>query len=185
MYKIYKHKINIKNIDLHSLDKCSLQIEREYTIEDMKEMFKIMLTIRRLEEISQKLYDEGKIRGFSHLVTGQESIYAALKYAIDAEDTATSSYRCHGLSFVTGYSLESIFMELLGRKGGMCGGKGGSMHLYNKIFYGGHGIVGAQVPVSLGLSFKHKYINLNKSDDIEKVVAKNVSFAFYGDGAAN
>lgn len=180
--KSYTHKFTSK-IDTYLLEDVSH--EQTYTIEEMKDLYQTMLSIRKMEEISQTLYDEKKIRGFCHLVSGQESIYAAYKYASDKRDTATSSYRCHGLSYVTGDSSSTIFLELLGREGGMCKGKGGSMHLYNERFYGGHGIVGAQVPISLGLAFKHKYVELKKNDKLEKMIAKNASFAFYGDGAAN
>lgn len=185
MQKTYKHKLDLKCIDVHLLDKQALDSEYEYKVDELKEMYRTMLSIRRLEECSQQLFDRKMIRGFCHLASGQESIYAAFKHAISGEDTATSSYRCHGLSYVTGDSARVILAEMLGRDEGMCGGKGGSMHLYNKAFYGGHGIVGAQVPISLGLAFRHKYVNLAKGDKLDKMVAKNVSFAFYGDGAAN
>lgn len=181
----YKHKTNIVSIDTYLIDKELLASEYEYTVDEMKEIYKTMLYIRRMEEIAEQLYKENKIRGFCHLATGQESIYAAFKMVVSKHDTSTSSYRCHGMSYATGDSIKSIFAEMLGRKDGMCSGKGGSMHLYNKQFYGGHGIVGAQVPISLGLAFSHKYRELEKSDNITKMAAKNASFAFYGDGAAN
>lgn len=179
----YTHKLDASKIKLHNLSDISMEIT--YDKEDLRKMYQEMYTLRKLEISCQELYDQGKIRGFCHLVTGQESIYAAYQFAADKKDTCTTSYRCHGLSLVTGDDPKTILAEMLGKKDGLCGGKGGSMHLYNSNLFGGHGIVGAWVPIALGTAFKHKYETLKKGDSLEKMTAKNAAFTFYGDGAAN
>lgn len=185
MKKIYKHKTNLQALDTYLLDDIGDFDEIEYDLDELMKIYEDMLIIRKMEEQSQILYEKGEIRGFCHLVTGQESIYAAYKMSRHEKDTCTSSYRCHGLSYVTGDKPKYILAELLGRKNGICGGKGGSMHLYNNNFFGGHGIVGASVPIGVGVAFKHKYQNMQKGDTFDKMNAENVNFTFYGDGAAN
>lgn len=98
----------------------------------------------------------------------------SLQRVLDKNDKVIGSYRCHGLAYICGISIESIIGELLGKAIGNCKGKGGSMHLYNEQFYGGHGIVGAQVSLGTGLGYALQYKNM-----------PNVAFVFYGDGAAN
>ncbi|CAH0043151.1 unnamed protein product [Clonostachys solani] len=149
-----------------------------YTIEvtkrELKQMYSDMVTVRQMEMAADRLYKEKKIRGFCHLSTGQEAVAVGIEHAITKQDDVITSYRCHGFALMRGGTIRSIIGELLGRREGIAYGKGGSMHMFAKGFYGGNGIVGAQVPVGAGLAFAHKY-NGNK----------NASIILYGDGASN
>lgn len=127
-----------------------------------------------MEMAADRLYKEKKIRGFCHLSTGQEAVAVGIEHALTKEDDVITAYRCHGFALMRGASVKSIIGELLGRREGIAYGKGGSMHMFTKGFYGGNGIVGAQVPVGAGLAFAHQY-NGNT----------NVAVSLYGDGASN
>jgi len=133
-----------------------------------------MVTIRRMETAAANLYKEKAIRGFCHLCSGQEAVYSGMKAAIRDQDAIITSYRAHGFTYVMGVPVLGVLAELTGRKSGCVRGKGGSMHMYAKNFYGGNGIVGAQVPLGAGISFAQKYNNDG-----------GVTFSLYGDGAAN
>ena len=133
-----------------------------------------MVTIRRMETAAANLYKEKAIRGFCHLCSGQEAVYSGMKAAIRAQDAIITSYRAHGFTYVMGVPVLGVLAELTGRKSGCVRGKGGSMHMYAKNFYGGNGIVGAQVPLGAGISFAQKYNNDG-----------GATFSLYGDGAAN
>uniref|UniRef100_A0A6A7G9J5 Pyruvate dehydrogenase E1 component subunit alpha n=1 Tax=Hirondellea gigas TaxID=1518452 RepID=A0A6A7G9J5_9CRUS len=135
-----------------------------------------MLRIRRMENEAGAMYLRQEVRGFCHLYIGQESVCTGIEAALRKEDHIITAYRCHGQQLLRGDSMESIFSELTGKMTGSAKGKGGSMHMYlpQNNFYGGNGIVGAQVPVGAGLAFASKYFNDGT------VVA-----ALYGDGAAN
>merc|ERR1711936_1353209 len=133
-----------------------------------------MVTIRRMETAAANLYKEKAIRGFCHLCSGQEAVYSGMKAAIRDQDAIITSYRAHGFTYVMGVPVLGVLAELTGRKSGCVRGKGGSMHMYAKNFYGGNGIVGAQVPLGAGISFAQKY-----NED------GGVTFSLYGDGAAN
>ena len=150
------------------------------TREELMHALREMLTIRRMELTSDKLYKEQYIRGFCHLYDGQEAIASGLGAALTDDDALIGTYRCHGHQLVRGGTVEGILAEMFGFKEGCSGGKGGSMHLYNKEtnFYGGAGIVGAQVPLGAGLAFAAKY----KQKEGELM---NVGVTLYGDGAAN
>jgi len=137
-------------------------------------MYKDMIIIRRMEMASDALYKAKKIRGFCHLSVGQEAIAVGIENAITKKDTVITSYRCHGFTYVRGSPVKDVLGELMGRRCGVSYGKGGSMHMYTTGFYGGNGIVGAQVPLGAGLAFAHKYRNED-----------NATFTLYGDGAAN
>ena len=143
---------------------------------DLVSVYKDMLELRLFEESIFRTYREGKISGFCHLYTGQEAVITGCHYASLPADKFITSYRCHAHSVMRGISKDAVFRELLGKKGGSSKGKGGSMHLFDPRlgFFGGHGIVGAQVPIGTGLAFASKYY---KKDE--------VSFVFFGDGAAN
>ncbi len=120
------------------------------------------------------LYKAKKIRGFCHLSIGQEAIAVGIEHAIGKKDTVITSYRCHGFAYMRGASIQSIIGELMGKRNGITFGKGGSMHMFTDGFYGGNGIVGAQVPLGTGLAFAHKY----KGEEA-------ATFNLYGDGASN
>lgn len=127
-----------------------------------------------MEMAADRLYKEKKIRGFCHLSTGQEAVAAGIEHALTKEDHLITAYRCHGFALMRGGTVRSIIGELLGRREGIAYGKGGSMHMFSTGFYGGNGIVGAQVPVGAGIAFANQY---NGKD--------NVTLALYGDGASN
>uniref|UniRef100_A0A915PMN3 Pyruvate dehydrogenase E1 component subunit alpha n=1 Tax=Setaria digitata TaxID=48799 RepID=A0A915PMN3_9BILA len=137
-------------------------------------MYRQMQVIRKMEQASDLLYKERKIRGFCHLYAGQEACAVGLYAAKDPDDPVITSYRCHGFAYLAGLSVKEVLSELLGRSHGNVHGKGGSMHMYGKNFYGGNGIVGAQQPLGAGIAFALKY---NRKP--------NLCFTLYGDGAAN
>jgi len=148
--------------------------------EEFMEYFKLMHTMRRMEITCHNEYLARNIRGFCHLYNGQEAVGTGIQAGLSLEDSWITSYRCHCIMLARGGTLEGIFAELMGKGDGHTGGKGGSMHFYNKSqnFYGGQGIVGAQVPVGTGLAFANKY----NTPPGEKMP---VAIACYGDGAAN
>ncbi|MEM1005373.1 MAG: pyruvate dehydrogenase (acetyl-transferring) E1 component subunit alpha [Pseudomonadota bacterium] len=144
--------------------------------EELKTYYREMLLIRRFEEKAGQLYGMGLIGGFCHLYIGQEAVVVGLEAAAEDGDKRVTSYRDHGHMLACGMNPDGVMAELTGREGGYSKGKGGSMHMFSKEkhFYGGHGIVGAQVPIGAGLAFADKY----KGND-------RVTFAYFGDGAAN
>jgi len=145
--------------------------------DELLALYKQMLLIRRFEEKAGQLYGLGFIGGFCHLYIGQEAVAVGLQSALDGEkDSVITGYRDHGHMLAYGIDPKVIMAELTGRAAGISKGKGGSMHMFSteKKFYGGHGIVGAQVSLGTGLAFKHKY-----SGD------GGVAMAYFGDGAAN
>ncbi|KAI4675688.1 uncharacterized protein J4E88_007722 [Alternaria novae-zelandiae] len=144
------------------------------TKKELKKMYYDMVAVRRMEMAADRLYKEKKIRGFCHLSTGQEAVAVGIEHAIERADHLITAYRCHGFALMRGASVKSIIGELLGRREGIAYGKGGSMHMFAPGFYGGNGIVGAQVPVGAGIAFACQYEN-----------KKNVTLALYGDGASN
>jgi pyruvate dehydrogenase E1 component alpha subunit len=135
-----------------------------------------MLLIRRFEEKAGQMYGMGLIGGFCHLYIGQEAVVVGMKLAMRDGDQMITGYRDHGHMLACGMDPKGVMAELTGRRGGYSKGKGGSMHMFSleKNFYGGHGIVGAQVPLGTGLAFANKY---RGSDD--------VCVTYFGDGAAN
>lgn len=144
--------------------------------EELKQHYHSMLLIRRFEEKAGQLYGMGLIGGFCHLYIGQEAVVVGLEAAAEEGDKRVTSYRDHGHMLACGMNPDGVMAELTGRIGGYSKGKGGSMHMFSKEkhFYGGHGIVAAQVPIGAGLAFSDKY---NGTD--------RVTFAYFGDGAAN
>lgn len=144
--------------------------------EELKGFYRDMLLIRRFEEKAGQLYGMGLIGGFCHLYIGQEAVVVGLEAAAEEGDKRITSYRDHGHMLACGMDPNGVMAELTGREGGYSKGKGGSMHMFSKEkhFYGGHGIVGAQVPLGAGLAFADKYLGNGR-----------VTFAYFGDGAAN
>jgi pyruvate dehydrogenase E1 component alpha subunit len=144
--------------------------------EELLSYYKDMLLIRRFEEKAGQLYGMGLIGGFCHLYIGQEAVVVGLEASAEAGDKRITSYRDHGHMLACGMDPNGVMAELTGRAGGYSKGKGGSMHMFSKEkdFYGGHGIVGAQVPLGAGLAFADKYLENDR-----------VTFTYFGDGAAN
>ena len=144
--------------------------------EDLNRYYREMLMIRRFEEKAGQLYGMGLIGGFCHLYIGQEAVVVGLEAAAQEGDKRITSYRDHGHMLACGMDPKGVMAELTGRAGGYSRGKGGSMHMFSrdKHFYGGNGIVGAQVPLGAGLAFADKY----KGNG-------GVTFTYFGDGAAN
>src|SRR5271170_7098031 len=135
-----------------------------------------MLLIRRFEEKAGQLYGMGLIGGFCHLYIGQEAVVVGMQSCITPKDAVITSYRDHGHMIACGMDPKGIMAELTGRIDGFSKGKGGSMHMFSteKHFYGGHGIVGAQVPLGTGIAFAHKYRESGA-----------LSLTYLGDGAIN
>ena len=148
----------------------------EFTPEQDLHAYRQMLLIRRFEEKAGQMYGMGLIGGFCHLYIGQEAIVTGLKMAIEEGDQMVTSYRDHGHMLACGMDPRGVMAELTGRRGGYSRGKGGSMHMFSreKNFFGGHGIVGAQVPIGTGLAFADKYLDNDR-----------VSLTFFGEGATN
>ncbi|WP_420404944.1 pyruvate dehydrogenase (acetyl-transferring) E1 component subunit alpha [Nisaea sp.] len=138
--------------------------------------YRDMLLIRRFEEKAGQMYGMGLIGGFCHLYIGQEAVVVGMQAAIGKGDKVVTSYRDHGHMLACGMDAKGVMAELTGRIGGYSKGKGGSMHMFSreKDFYGGHGIVAAQVPIGTGLAFANKYNG-----------SKEVSLTYLGDGALN
>jgi pyruvate dehydrogenase E1 component alpha subunit len=138
--------------------------------------YRHMLLIRRFEEKAGQLYGMGFIGGFCHLYIGQEAVVTGMKMALIDGDQMITAYRDHGHMLAMELAPRGVMAELTGRRGGLSRGKGGSMHMFSKEkhFYGGHGIVGAQVSLGTGLAFANRYRGNN-----------NVSLTYFGDGAAN
>ena len=142
----------------------------------LQALYHDMILIRRFEEKAGQLYGMGEIGGFCHLYIGQEAVVVGLQSVAEEGDSIVTSYRDHGHMLACGMEAAGVMAELTGREGGYSKGKGGSMHMFSreKNFYGGHGIVAAQVPIGAGLAFAHKY----KGDG-------KVNMAYLGDGAVN
>jgi len=152
------------------------KIANHYSKELLLSSYELMLLIRRFEERSAVAYGMGLIAGFCHLYIGQEAVVVGVKQAIKEGDALITSYRDHGHVLACGSDPKVVMAELFGRETGISRGKGGSMHLFDteKGFYGGHGIVGAQVPIGAGVAFSYQYQNKD-----------NIAVTFMGDGAAN
>ena len=148
----------------------------EFSKEQELTAFRHMLRIRRFEEKAGQLYGMGLIGGFCHLYIGEEAVVVGMQLVLKPGDQVITGYRDHGHMLACGMDPKGVMSELTGRRGGYSKGKGGSMHMFSveKGFYGGHGIVGAPVPLGTGLAFANKY----RGND-------NVSLTYFGDGASN
>jgi len=148
----------------------------EFTKEEELKAYREMLLIRRFEEKSGQLYGMGFIGGFCHLYIGQEAVVVGMQMALEKGDQVITGYRDHGHMLACGMDPKGVMAELTGRRSGYSKGKGGSMHMFSVEtgFFGGHGIVGAQVPLGTGLAFAAKYRDNGR-----------VCLTYYGDGAAN
>jgi len=148
----------------------------EFSKEQEFRAYRGMLLIRRFEEKAGQMYGMGLIGGFCHLYIGQEAVVVGMQMALKEGDQVITGYRDHGHMLACGMDAKGVMAELTGRRGGYSKGKGGSMHMFSvdKGFYGGHGIVGAQVSLGTGLAFANRY----REND-------NVCLTYFGDGAAN
>ncbi|WP_352466154.1 MULTISPECIES: pyruvate dehydrogenase (acetyl-transferring) E1 component subunit alpha [unclassified Mesorhizobium] len=148
----------------------------EFTKDQELAAYRHMLLIRRFEEKAGQLYGMGFIGGFCHLYIGQEAVVTGMKMALIDGDQMITAYRDHGHMLAMELSPRGVMAELTGRRSGLSRGKGGSMHMFSKEkhFYGGHGIVGAQVSLGTGIAFANHYRGNN-----------NVTLTYFGDGAAN
>jgi pyruvate dehydrogenase E1 component alpha subunit len=148
----------------------------EFTKEEELHALRQMLLIRRFEEKAGQMYGMGLIGGFCHLYIGQEAVVIGMKMAMADGDQMITGYRDHGHMLACGMDPKGVMAELTGRRGGYSKGKGGSMHMFSleKNFFGGHGIVGAQVPIGTGLAFANKYRGNN-----------SVSLTYFGDGRSS
>ncbi len=146
-----------------------------YSKEQYLEWYELMLRIRKFEERALMLYGRQKIRGFLHVYIGQEAVAAGIESAITKEDAIVTAYRQHGTAIGRGVSTEAAMAELFGKASGIVHGKGGSMHFFSKEnrYFGGNGIVGAQIPIGTGIAFAEKYRK-----------TKNLCITMFGDGAA-
>jgi pyruvate dehydrogenase E1 component alpha subunit len=156
--------------------KSSKKVPTKAGKDEILKYYRDMLLIRRFEEKAGQLYGMGKIAGFCHLYIGQEAVVTGVQACLKDGDQVITGYRDHGHMLACGLDPKGVMAELTGRSGGLSKGKGGSMHMFSKEknFYGGHGIVGAQVPIGTGLGFANKYRGTD-----------NVSVAYFGDGASN
>ncbi len=147
----------------------------KYSKKTYLQWYEIMLRVRRFEEKCLYGYSKQKIRGFLHVYIGQEAIAAALTSAITKDDKLVTAYRQHGIALARGLSSDSCMAELFGKSTGCVKGKGGSMHFFSKEhnYFGGNGIVGAQIPIGTGMALAEKYRK-----------TKNISVCMFGDGAA-
>jgi len=160
-------------------DKVKKPIKVDLSRTNTKELTTLyhdMLLIRRFEEKAGQLYGMGAIGGFCHLYIGQEAVVVGMQAVLKPGDTVITTYRDHGHMLACGMDPKGVMAELTGRATGYSRGKGGSMHMFSaeRNFFGGHGIVGASVPIGAGLAFAHAYRNDG-----------NVCLAYFGDGAAN
>lgn len=159
-----------------NLSKKTVSNEPQFSKEEDVASYREMLLIRRFEEKAGQMYGMGLIGGFCHLYIGQEAVIVGMQMAADKNDALITGYRDHGHMLACGMDPKGVMAELTGRRGGLSKGKGGSMHMFSKEkhFYGGHGIVAAQVSLGTGLAFANRYRN-----------NKQVSMTYFGDGAAN
>ncbi|WVQ75319.1 pyruvate dehydrogenase (acetyl-transferring) E1 component, alpha subunit [Cryptococcus sp. DSM 104548] len=148
--------------------------ETTVTKDELVHMYHTAVQMRRMEQAADALYKAKLIRGFCHLAIGQEAVSVGMELGMTREDKVITSYRCHTQAVLRGGTIKGVIAELMGRKDGMSYGKGGSMHIFTPCFYGGNGIVGAQVPVGAGIALAQKYLK-----------KPTATFAMYGDGASN
>ncbi|KZT44002.1 hypothetical protein SISSUDRAFT_1124175 [Sistotremastrum suecicum HHB10207 ss-3] len=167
-------QVTLHEDSFHSYKCDTPSLDVSVTKDSLLDMYRQMQTMRRMEMAADALYKAKLIRGFCHLAIGQEAVSVGIESGITPEDRVITAYRCHPFAVLRGGTIKGVIAELLGRQAGMSHGKGGSMHIFTPSFFGGNGIVGAQVPVGAGIAFAQKYLE-----------RKTATFALYGDGASN
>lgn len=175
IFRIIDHMANIKTPAAKAGSKPKAGATKQYTREQLDYWYEMMLRIRRFEEKAGQLYGQQKIRGFCHLYIGQEAVACGMETAIRKDDAVITAYRDHGNALARGMSSRSVMAELYGKVTGCSKGMGGSMHMFSNEhhFYGGHGLVGQQIPLGAGLAFAFKYQGTDR-----------IAVAMFGDGAA-
>lgn len=168
----FKVQLSEESFHVYKHEKPSLEIET--TKDHLLHLYEEMVKMRRMEMAADQLYKQKLIRGFCHLAIGQEAVAVGMESGMKPSDKLITAYRCHPFTVQKGGSIKSVIAELFGREAGISKGKGGSMHMFTPTFFGGNGIVGAQVPVGAGIAFAQQY--LGRQDAV---------FAMYGDGASN
>ncbi|CAK5272035.1 unnamed protein product [Mycena citricolor] len=168
-FKVKLHDDSFRGYNVETPD-----LDVEVTKDQLLGMYKQMTTMRRMEMAADALYKAKLIRGFCHLAIGQEAVSVGMEAGITADDRVITSYRCHPFAVLRGGTIKGVIAELLGRQDGMSRGKGGSMHIFTPSFFGGNGIVGAQVPLGAGIALAQQYLGKDTA-----------TFALYGDGASN
>ncbi|TNY21452.1 pyruvate dehydrogenase e1 component alpha subunit [Rhodotorula diobovata] len=151
-------------------------LEHDVSKQQLVQIYNDMVSMRRMEMACDQLYKAKMIRGFCHLAIGQEAVSVGMHHAIKPDDKIITAYRCHPFAVLRGGTIKGVIAELLGREEGMSHGKGGSMHIFTPTFFGGNGIVGAQVPLGAGIAFAQQYLGQDN---------EHATFAMYGDGASN
>ncbi|KIY51677.1 hypothetical protein FISHEDRAFT_70649 [Fistulina hepatica ATCC 64428] len=169
VFKVRIHEDSFKSYNCEAPD-----LDVEITKEKLLAMYTDMQVVRRMEMATDLLYKAKLVRGFCHLAIGQEAISVGMQHAIPSDDIIITGYRCHPFVALRGGGVTAVLGELMGRACGVSIGKGGSMHMFTPTFFGGHGIVGAQVPLGTGIAFAQKYKE-----------SPHGVFVMYGDGAAN
>ncbi len=157
------------------MGKVARKPKQKHTKETYLKWYHLMLLIRRFEERTLMAYGQNKVRGFCHVYIGQEAIAAGMLTAIRPEDAVVTAYRQHGIALTRGLDPKACMAELYGKETGVVKGKGGSMHFFSKAhrYFGGNGIVGAQIPIGTGIAFAEKYRGTD-----------NLCVTMFGDGAA-
>ncbi|GAA5977466.1 hypothetical protein JCM11641_000972 [Rhodosporidiobolus odoratus] len=169
--KVQLHEEYFKS---HLCDTPALELEVPKS--QLVQIYTEMVQMRRMEMAADQLYKAKLIRGFCHLAIGQEAVSVGMHNAIKTDDKIITAYRCHPFAVLRGGTIKGVLAELLGRVDGMSHGKGGSMHIFTPTFFGGNGIVGAQVPLGAGIAFAQQYLGQDN---------EHATFAMYGDGASN
>lgn len=171
----FKVTLSAESFNTHLLPEDEIpSLDVETSKEHLVKLYEEMVKMRRMEMAADQLYKQKLIRGFCHLAIGQEAVAVGMESGMKPSDKLITAYRCHPFTVQRGGTIKSVIAELFGREAGISKGKGGSMHMFTPTFFGGNGIVGAQVPVGAGIAFAQQYSG-----------TQDAVFTMYGDGASN